>query len=170
MTDKNFDVFGFLEGRTFPEDTVKLYIDEESALEAYKLSEERDLLTDSAADKKRDKEIETRLKGLAEKVDGTALIAHLRGTHSGVISDVMSGKGDKDSEETNNKLIALFLYKVVDPSGNEDERDYTAEDIVRLRRLLPAQSWVMINEATHKMIVASMAFDQMADAGFFPKS
>ena len=170
MTDKNFDVFGFLEGRTFPEDSVELFVDEVSALEANKLLNEKELLTESADDKKRVKAIDSRLQELASSVKGSALTAHLRGTHAGTVSEIIRGEGDKDSSVTNTKLIALFLYKVVDPNGNEDEREFTAEDVGRLRKLLPAQSWGALNDATHEMVVASLAFDRMADSGFFPKS
>ena len=79
------------------------------------------------------------------------------------------GRDDSDDDSTNQNLIAAFMVSI-SAQGKTDEREFTGADVARFKGLIPSRSWQELNQAVHRIIVASLAFDRMGDAGFFPKS
>lgn len=167
---KTFSLFDHLEGRDFPTDSVSLYVDETSALEASKLIERRkDLRYPKTPEQEAELEtVEAELKALAAKVEASAITVHLRGAPNGVVQDAL--EDDKDKGPGTYRLLALLIQKVTLPDGSEDSSLVSVDDMKRLEQLLPLQSWVRLNETASRLVVASLAYDEMADDGLFQKS
>ena len=168
MTNQDFDAFGFLEGLTFPTEEVTLYVDESAAYAASKLLDEKAELETAGKGAKRIAAIDKELKALADSLTESAIVVTLRGTHSGKIEEIL-GRDDSDDDSTNQNLIAAFMVSI-SAQGKTDEREFTGADVARFKGLIPSRSWQELNQAVHRIIVASLAFDRMGDAGFFPKS
>src|SRR6478752_5231687 len=124
MTEKTpFDLFGFLEARTFPTEDVTILTNEQVALEAAPLVQER------AATLKKDKDanvsaIDKKLKALEKTAKESALTFHLRGVPQHVIDAAFSGSDDKGSL----RVLAAMLTGVTGPDGTDSDQVFAFED------------------------------------------
>lgn len=160
-----FDLFGFLEARTFPTEDVTVYTNEQAALNALPILEERTkiLKKDKDADVS---EFDAQLKALEAEAGLSALTFHLRGVPQNVIDAAYEPKDD----EGHNRVLAAMLLGVTGPDGNRSDQSYSPDDVKRLYGVLPPQGANTITNAVARLLVASLAFDGMADAGFLAKS
>src|SRR6478735_3672486 len=166
MTEKTpFDLFGFLEARTFPTENVTILTNEQLGLEATPLVRERKALL--AKNKDADvSAIDKKLKVIEKKAAESALTFHLRGVPQYVIDDAFAAKDDKGSL----RVLAGMLTGVTGPGGTDSDQVFAFEDVERLYGLLPPQGAKTLTEAVSRLLVASLAFDGMTDAGFLAKS
>jgi len=67
-------------------------------------------------------------------------------------------------------LIASNIIKVTDVEGNEDNSEFTAEDMLEIRAIVPIDSWSAIVETMQKLTLAGSYFEAVTDAGFLQKS
>jgi len=170
MSD-DFDLFGFLEGRTFPEDSVKVYTDEKVAYSARDLINEYKELSEvknpTTAQKSRLKEIEKEREEIRAKAEETAVRFHLRGVPNHVIKELT----DDDTKGIDFlRLIGAVVVATESPDGKRTDVSYSRADVERLRDLLPAPSFSRLHASVLELVVASAAFEEGADAGFFPNS
>jgi hypothetical protein len=166
MTEKTpFDLFGFLEARTFPSEDVTVLTNEQLALEAAPLVAERQaaLKKDKDADVSA---IDKKLKKIETEAKKSALTFHLRGIPQTLIDEAFATTDEKGSL----RVLAAMLIGVTGPDGTDSDQVFKFEDVERLYGLLPPQGAKTLTEAVSRLLVASLAFDGMADAGFLAKS
>lgn len=166
MTEKiPFDLFGFLEARTFPTEDVTVLTNEQLGLEAGPLVAEREALLkkDSLADVS---DIDKKLKAIEKKAQESALVFHLRGVPQVIIDECFKPNDDKGSL----RVLASMLTGVTGPDGTDSDQVFAFEDVERLYGVLPPQGAKTLTAAVSRLLVASLAFDGMADAGFLAKS
>ena len=162
---EQFDLFGFLEARSFPTEDVMVYTNEQAAQKAVPLVEERvkRLKKDENADVS---EIDAQLEEIQKEASESAITFHLRGVPQHVIDEAYAIDDNKGAT----RVLAAMLTGVTGPTGETDSKAYGQEDIERLYGVLPPQGANTITKAVGRMVVASLAFDAMADAGFLAKS
>jgi len=168
-----FNLADVVKGRGMPEDVVDIYVDAESAYELSKLNMEIVSLSDAE-----DLEpLEARAQELAENIIASKLTFHMRGLPQKVVevierrSRVNKAGNDEDNLlEYFSRLIAATIVKVVDANGNEDDHQFTHEEVSELRGVLPSESWERLVSTTQKLTLASGYFRGLTDAGFLPKS
>lgn len=173
QSKSKFNLADVIKGRGFPEDTVDVYLDAESAYELSKLNDE---LTETT-DEEYAAELEAKAKALAEKIIASRLTFHMRGLSQALVEAIQnkskvnkSGEEDAYILEYFSRLIAATIVRVEDADGNIDEHVFTLEDIDELRGQLPVESWDAIVATTQKLTLASGYFRGLTDAGFLPKS
>lgn len=173
QSKKKFNLAEVVKGRGMPEDIVDIYVDAESAYELSKLNTQ--LVSLSEAE---DLEpLEARAQELADAIIASKLTFHMRGLPQKVIEVIerrsrvnKSGNEDDSLLEYFSRLIAASIVKVVDADGNEDDHQFTHEEITDLRGVLPSESWERLVSTTQKLTLASGYFRGLTDAGFLPKS
>lgn len=173
QSQSKFNLADVIKGRGFPEDTVDIYLDAESAYELTKLNQEIiDGLEGEYAE-----EAEAKAGELAKKILASRLTFHMRGISQGLVEAIekKSRVNKSDDQESFiieyfSRLIAATIVKVEDAEGNIDNRNFTLEDVEALRDSLPSESWEMLVAATQKLTLASGYFKGLTDAGFLPKS
>ena len=160
-----FDLFGFLEARTFPSEDVKVYTNEQLALEAVPLLNERKQLLAKDA-KASTVTIDKKLKKIETDAEASVVTFHLRGIPQHVIDEAYKADDDKGQ----NRVLSAMLVGVTGPDGTTNTEVLDPDAIERLYGTLPTQGAHSLTKAVGRLLVASLAFDAMADAGFLAKS
>ena len=168
-----FNLADVIKGRGMPEDVVDIYVDAESAYELSKLN--LDMMSISDAE---DLEpLEARAQELADKILASKLTFYMRGVPQKIVEAIeRKSRVNKSSNEEDavleyfSRLIAANITKVVDADDNEDDHQFTHEEVSELRGVLPSESWEKLVSTTQKLTLASGYFRGLTDAGFLPKS
>jgi len=173
-----FNLADTIKGRGFPEKSVDVYLDANSAYEL----EELNAIMNGETDPAKLDELNTKAAELKQKIVDSRLTFHMRGVSQKTV-EYVTEQADKlypdlaEGVEDPNwiryylaALIAFNIYKVTDAEGNEDESKFTAEEILELRGALPIDAWSTLVETMQKLTLASSYFDAITDAGFLPKS
>lgn len=165
-----FNLADVIKGRGFPEDSVEIYVDSESAYALSKLNDQLVLIDDPAESAP----LEAKAKELADKILASKLTFYMRGIDQKQVELIEKQVRKEDDEEWVldyfSALLAANIVKVEDANGNVDERPFTAEEVSELRWGLPAESWERLIATMQKLTLASGYFRGLTDAGFLQKS
>lgn len=173
-----FNLADVVKGRGFPEKSIDIYLDANSAYELEQVSAELKTTTD----KDRLDVLEAKAAELTEKIVASRLTFHMRGVSQHSVEYVTEEcdkkyPDDEDGNENPNwikhylaSLVAFNIIKVTDAEGNEDTEKFTAEEILELRGALPIDAWQMLVETMQKLTLAGSYFEAVTDSGFLPKS
>ena len=170
----NFNLGEFVKGRGYPQDTVEVYVDVESAYELSKLNETLVRTTDEAELEK----LEAKAKELSDKILESKLTIKMRGIDQRQVERIEEASRKKFPNEEDaawvldymSELIAANIVSVTDAKGNVDERVFTGEDAEMLRGYLNSESWEKIVSTMQKLTLATGYFKGLTDAGFLQKS
>lgn len=177
-----FDIAKFAKDIAYPEDTVVAYVDIDSA---YKLNLINDKLSKTAAGKEYDA-LEVEAKALASKIMESKITFYMRGVNQEVI-EAITAKCDKkypkrldplgqviENEDWSKEwvcgLIASNLVKIENAAGEVDEKIFSTEDILEIRKNLPKEVFDLLIAKMQQLTLASAYFKGLTDAGFLPKS
>lgn len=167
--EKTFDFLAALEGRSYPEDEVTVFIDEAGLYELHKINEEQKFIGDP--DSKEAKALERRKKALTKQVSATAMTFKARGVAPAVSQMLVKKYSEKDDYEgLADELLAAVLVAVVDANGAEDRRKYSKDDAKKIRDLLPPAAYGKVSDMVNDLNINAAIYDQTVDAGFLPKS
>lgn len=163
-----------IKGRGYPEATADIYIDAGAAFDFAELQEKVKGM--NVSDPEYDASVQ-KLEEISEKIKQSKLTFYMRGVGQGEV-EAITKKADElypDKDENWIKyylcaLIAKNIVKVVDFEGNEDDSEFTVEDVIEIRDVVPIDSWEVLIETMQKLTLASSYFDAVVDAGFLPKS
>lgn len=167
---KKFNLADVIKGRGFPEESVTVYVDTESAYELSRINEELILLTDPAESEP----LEARVKELSDKILASKLVFHMRGIDQKQVEliekQTRKEEGDDWLLDYFAGLVASNIVKVENAEGEVDERQFTTEEVSELRWGLPSESWEVLIQTMQKLTLASGYFKGLTDAGFLQKS
>ena len=173
-----FSLADAIKDRAFPETAVDVYID---AAAAYEFAELDKLAKTLDVESKEYTDTVDKMDELAKQITNSKLTFHMKGVGQGTVEKVTeaANKLYPDAEEKNEPdwvkyylcaLIAENVVKVTDVDGNEDDSNFTVEDVIELRGIMPIDSWEVLIDTMQKLTLATSYFDTVTDAGFLPKS
>jgi hypothetical protein len=168
-----FNLGEFVKGRGYPQDTVEVYVDVESA---YELSKLNDVLV-KTTDTKESEKLEAEAKALSDKIMASKLTFKMRGIDQKQVEVIEEQSKKKFPEDDAAwildymcELVAANIVSVTDASGKVDERVFTGEDVEELRSYLNSEAWEKIVSTMQKLTLATGYFKGLTDAGFLQKS
>ena len=179
-----FNITDFAKGRAYPQDTVTVYVDVDSAYELSKINEQ---IADAGLDEtEKIASLEEKAKELADKIVKSRLIFHMRGVNQEIIENITkkcnevfppqkNAYGQEESstewmQEWTCSLVAANIVKIENADGEFDERVFSSKDVNEFRKYLPREVWELIVDKMQKLTLASAYFKGLTDAGFLPKS
>ena len=165
-----FNLADVIKGRGFPEESVTVYVDTESAYELSRINDELILIQDPAESAP----LEARIQELTDKILASKLIFHMRGIDQKQVEliekQTRKEEGDEWLLDYFSGLVAANIVKVENAEGEVDERQFTTEEVSELRWGLPSESWEVLIGTMQKLTLASGYFKGLTDAGFLQKS
>lgn len=168
-----FNLGEFVKGRGYPQDTVEVYVDVESAYELSKLNEKLINATDTEESEK----LEAEAKVLSDKILASKLTFNMRGIDQKHVENIEVESKKKFAEDDSDwvidymcELVAANIVSVTDAEGKIDERIFTGEDVEELRSYLSSEAWDKIVGTMQKLTLATGYFKGLTDAGFLQKS
>ncbi len=159
----------------YPEDSVDVYLDSESAYNLSKLNNE--LI--STVDPEKLSILEPKVEELKTKILQSKLTFKMRGIDQKQIEllETQCKEANKDSKEEELwmvdymcALVASNVISVEDFEGNVDNSVFTLEDAKTWRETMPAEAWSAIMTTMQKLTLAVGYFKGLTDAGFLQKS
>jgi hypothetical protein len=169
----NFNLGEFVKGRGYPQDSVEIYVDVESAYELSKLNEKLIKVTETEESEK----FEAEAKVLSDKILASKLTFKMRGIDQRQVEKIEQDSKAKFKENDDNwildymcELVASNIISVTDASGKIDERIFTGQDVEDLRSYLSSEAWEKIVATMQKLTLATGYFKGLTDAGFLQKS
>jgi len=173
-----FSLADAIKDRAFPETAVDVYID---AAAAYEFAELDKLAKTLDVESEEYTSTVDKMDELAKQITNSKLTFHMKGVGQGTVEKVTeaANKLYPDAEEKNEPdwvkyylcaLIAENVVKVTDVDGNEDDSNFTVEDVIELRGIMPIDSWEVLIDTMQKLTLATSYFDTVTDAGFLQKS
>lgn len=173
-----FNLSEVIKGRGYPQKSVTVYTDAEAAFNLIEL-EKKMLKLDQSSQEHKD--LEALANSLAEAVQKSKLIFHMRGVSQIVVdaADAEATKnfplveGDRSDEWYRNYmayLVASNIVKVENANGDVDERVFSVKDVEEIRDLIPVDSWAMLMSTMQQLTLATGYFRGMTNADFLPKS
>lgn len=169
-----FKLENVIKGVGYPEETVDIYLDADSA---YKLSKLNDQLG-SVIDVEESERLEALVPELVEKINQSKIVFHMRGVDQRQVEAIEArAKKDNGDEETDEwlidymcALVAANIVKVEYSDGAVEEAVMSLEDAKELRGSLPLEAWDRLSSAMQKLTLATGYFRGLTDAGFLQKS
>jgi len=173
-----FSLADAIKDRAFPETAVDVYID---AAAAYEFAELDKLAKTLDVESEEYTSTVDKMDELAKQITNSKLTFHMKGVGQGTVEKVTeaANKLYPDAEEKNEPdwvkyylcaLIAENVVRVTDVDGNEDDSNFTVEDVIELRGIMPIDSWEVLIDTMQKLTLATSYFDTVTDAGFLQKS
>lgn len=168
MTDATtFDIFAFVEGQGYPEDTVRVYTDQKSVYEIDKL----EAAIADELDQDRVDELASEVEALTEKVRESSLVFSLRGIPTPVLLDVEKrldakygeqGEGEVNRERHINRmseLVALSILHVENNDGAKDTRQWDKDTMQKLFETLPNGQGAKLIDAAIELTLRARTFE-----------
>jgi hypothetical protein len=176
---KVFNLADAIKGRAYPATSVKVYLDDETAMQLLEINNQMSRTTDpeQLAD------LQKIADSLAEKIMATALTFEMRGVGQAAIESITEKVNathnlmETDSERTQEwlkdyitHLVGLNITAVRTADGAVDSQVFTFEKVEELRKALAPNEWAKLVAAMQKLTLAGGYFDQLTDAGFLQRS
>lgn len=160
MSEKTFDILEHLSGRTYPEETVKVYFDEDAMRKVAELEE----AINNSLDQDVVVSLEKEQAKLREKAEKTALTFHLRGIPYEVkkgISDKADLIEDKEERELFQDIAALeaSTIKVVNAEGATANFDH--DSLEKIVKALPNHEAGVLLSAVVKLSYETVIFERV---------
>ncbi len=176
-----FNLADAIKGRAFPEKSVDVYLDANSAMELEAVNQELQYLS-GLDDPTEYNKLDEVAQELAERIKKSKLTFHMRGVGQAEVEAAVKAADElypdlaEDQENPEwvkyylSRLIAANIVKVTDAEGNEDTSKFSVEEMIELRGVIPIDSWAVLVDTMQKLTLATSYFSAVTDAGFLPKS
>lgn len=177
---KVFNLADAIKGRAYPTTSVKVYLDDASAMDLVQINQVMNRTTDP----EKLAELEARAGKLAEKIMASSLEFSMRGIGQSaieLITEKINAKYEIATNEdaTRNQewmkdyittLVSMNIVSVTNAEGAVDDSEFTFEKTEELRTALSPTEWAKLVGAMQKLTLAGGYFEQLTDAGFLQKS
>lgn len=166
ITPETFDVIATAQGRSYPKDTVTVYMDHEAAHAIYE-GEKR------IAGEKNDELVnawDAERASLLKRVKDSAVIFELQGLNQKVIraietqTDAKFGEGDTSGVRNiwkNRTLLAAHIARVTNAAGAVDPKPWDAERIGAFEELAPAEEYAKLFGKMSELTFEAAYFEQI---------
>lgn len=180
QSQKVFNLADAIKGRAYPTTSVRVFLDDESALRLSEINQKLNRGPSEEEIKKLTKEAEK----LSKKIIDSALIFEMRGVGQAAI-DAISQKlntkykigptevGSNNSDWLRDyvtTLVAMNIISVTNADGAVDSSEFDFDKADQIRQTLAPSEWAKLVAGMQKLTLAGGYFDQLTDAGFLPKS
>lgn len=180
QSQKVFNLADAIKGRAYPTTSVRVFLDDESALRLSEINQKLNRGPSEEEIKKLTKEAEK----LSKKIIDSALIFEMRGVGQAAI-DAISQKlntkykigptevGSNNSDWLRDyvtTLVAMNIISVTNAEGAVDSSEFDFDKADQIRQTLAPSEWAKLVAGMQKLTLAGGYFDQLTDAGFLPKS
>jgi len=169
-----------IKGRAYPTTTVKVYLDDASAMELVEVNDLMNRTTNPEALI----DLEKRSEFLAEKIMESSLTFEMRGIGQKEIDQITEQLNgvysiSKGQDGTTNPewlkdyitlLVGRNIISVTNAEGAVDKSEFDLDKTTELRSALSLSEWNKLVGAMQKLTLAGGYFDQLTDAGFLQKS
>lgn len=164
----SFNVIDTIQGRSYPTETVKVYLDEASVYELDKLNQKMSVEKDT----KKYSALEKQADELVKQIEESALTFHLQGIPPAATQELYDryDKQELSAEELHDQLLAACLQKVVRADGAIDERKFTIEQTADFRKFIPPTEMGRIAKTINQVVTNTAIFENTVNAGFLHKS
>jgi hypothetical protein len=177
---KVFNLADAIKGRAYPTTSVKVYLDDQAALELVEVNQ----LMNRTTDADESAVLAEKAKELAEKIIQSSLTFNLRGIGQAAIeavTDKMDAKYGVKADEDGisnpewlkdyiTTLVSLNIVSVEDSSGAVDNSGFDFAKVDELRKTISPTEWGKLVAGMQKLTLAGGYFEQLTDAGFLQKS
>lgn len=176
---KVFNLADAIKGRAYPTTSVKVYLDDESAMKLVDVNLQMNRTTDPEALA----ELEEIAGELAKQIMQSALTFEMRGVGQSAIEAVtdkvnaIHNSSEEDAERTQDwlkdyitHLVAMNIVSVTNSEGAVDKEAFDYDKVEELRKGLSLTEWNKLVGAMQKLTLAGGYFEQLTDAGFLQKS
>lgn len=177
---KVFNLADAIKGRAYPTTTVKVYLDDASAMELVEVNQ----LMNRTTDPDKIDELSEDAKVLAEKILQSSLTFEMRGIGQKEIDEITEELNElhgvqKGQDGTSNPdwlrdyitlLVGRNIVSVTNAEGAVDNSKFDLEKTAQLRMTLSVSEWNKLVGGMQKLTLAGGYFDQLTDAGFLQKS
>lgn len=177
---KVFNLADAIKGRAYPTTTVKVYLDDASAMELVEVNDLMNRTTNPEALQ----DLEERSEVLAQNIMESSLTFEMRGIGQKEIDEIteklnhkhMIAKGQDGTTNPDwlkdyiTSLVGRNIMSVTNAEGAVDKSEFDLEQTEMLRKSLSISEWNKLVGAMQKLTLAGGYFDQLTDAGFLQKS
>lgn len=179
QSKKVFNLADAIKGRSLPQKTVTIFLDEDSAMSLVDINNLMNQTTDTDALA----ELESKAAVLKAKINESALTVAMRGVNQKTIEEVSDLCNDKhkvkDGEGPSSidwmidyivTLVAKNIISITTGDGEVDEGPFDFDKINEIRGFIPTAEWNKLVETMQRLTLAGGYFEQLTDAGFLQKS
>lgn len=181
LKPEKFNLVDAIKGRSYPEDSIRVYLDEEAAYllhqtenELSGLSKSQDQDAEGFRELLDDKQRQA--DEYRERLLATSLKFTLRGRDR-VVYDRIQAQSEKDHPDDdraralaeNCGVMAASILSVENAEGAVDEHEFTAEEVESLYEIMPRNEWLRLLELLYSLTFANSYFDQAVNAGFLSR-
>lgn len=179
LAPKKFNLVDAIQGRSYPEDSVTVFLDQDAA---YELTQVESEMKELASRTGRDDEaleaynlLETEADTLRARIIDTSLTFTLRGipqaTYDSIIESVTKDeKIENKGHESNVRSIAKMLVRVTNSQGAVDEdREFSRDEVEGIYEAFGSHEWDYLNLTVNGLMFAATYFDSAVDAGFLSR-
>jgi hypothetical protein len=176
---KVFNLADAIKGRAYPSTSVKVYLDDEAAMQLVQINNQMNRTTNADELAK----LQVIAEELAEKIMSSALTFEMRGVGQSIIEavtdkvNVLHGLDSEDAERSQEwlkdyitHLVAVNIVSVSNSEGAVDKEEFNYEKVEELRKALSVTEWNKLVGSMQKLTLAGGYFDQLTDAGFLQRS
>lgn len=177
LTPKKFNIVDAIKGRSYPEDSITLYFDEQAAYELYLVNEQMSSLAqdeDGAQSPEGLEPLEEQAEALRQRIIESSYKFTLRGrdriVYDNIVDDMEKNyQGDHRAREENIRCLAKSIVSVEDHEGNVDDHEFTDDEVRALYETLPRPEWDRLIHLLWSLTFANSYFDKAVDAGFLSR-
>lgn len=167
---ETFDFMGFINGTSYPEDTVTLYTDGKRVARLAELTARlQGVEEDGTPIKSLTQEIltqtEAEIADLKAELPKTSLVFQLRGMPFAIASKIYDLGAEETKEEDVLELISKTIVGVTNGAGATSTVP-TAEQLKALSETINPAEFRKLIDATIKLNYAALSYEEEIDAGF----
>lgn len=183
LSPKKFNLIDAVQGKAYPEDSVRIFLDEEAA---YELTQVNAQLEELSRIKDRDEstiELYNVTEALAQELKDRLIASSLKFTLRGRGHKVYDEIADRTAREfadveddsergvvENIRIIAASTVSVENGEGAIDgDREFTEEDITPVYELASPGEWKRLLDLMMALAFANTYFDKAVRAGFLSR-
>src|SRR5690606_11758730 len=180
LAPEKFNLVDAIKGKSYPEDYVRVFMDEDAAYRLNKVNKELEVLANLKRDKSEDEQLvfealEAEAESLRERLVATSLKFTLRGreraVYDKIAEEARAAHPGEDEDEArahaeNVGCIAASLVSVENGQGLVDDHEFTAEEIDEISKAMPLGEWYRLLDLMMSLTFANSYFDAAVDAGF----
>jgi hypothetical protein len=185
LSPKKFNLADAIKGKSYPTDSVRVYLDEEAIYELRELEKQLDGLgkhknpeevqelfdaTRAQADEAVERLLATSYKITMQSKGHTVYDEIVDEVNAEFAEDTGPEVEKRRAHEENIRVIAKSIISVENNEGAIDgDRDFTPEEVQAFYVALPDPEWIRLQELFYKLVFAGTYFDKAVDAGFLSR-